>query len=739
MDVSGMMERATLFHRSGKLEDARRLYSEISQSAPEFAEAWHRLGLIEQAAGRLDEAADFMRKAVRLDGRQPLYFLGLGQVLQEQNEPGEAEKLFRQALALNPSLAPVHNQLGVVLQSERRFDEALQCFREAIRCHPGYARAFNNLGSLLKARGDLPEAIGCFREAVRLSPEYRLALVNLGKALQESGDMAGAEENYRQAVKLDPNDFETCSSLGWVQLLQVKLEQAEQAFKRALALKPDSVAQLNWLGYVLREQGKMDECFAVYRRASELDADNLRALLGECLALPPIYSDRADVNTSRQKYMEGLAQLKKEAGRFKGLPAAQVLTQLQWGNFYLAYQGQNDRQLQSEYAGFVADVLSGVVPEFFEPIPEDENAPDRRLRVGFLSSFLRDCTVGAYFKSWITSLDRERLEVFVYYTGHWRDAVAREIEVTADHYVQLIGVEAVEIARRVKRDSLDVLIYPEMGMDAMGYMLGSMRLAPVQCVAWGHPVTTGHQNIDYYLSCASMEPENAREHYTEQLVLLGGIGTCYAKPASSSLADRQRYSLPADRHLYLCPQSLYKIHPDNDEIFLDILEQDQEATLVFFQGMSATVTQAFMTRLERGMVARGLVLLKRVIFLPRMGHDAYLQVNRSCDVMLDTLHWSGGNTSLDALACALPMVTLPGEFMRGRQSYAMLKAMGLDELVARDKNDYVAIALRLGNDVAWRKEIQRRMALNIDKVFENELPVKELEQFILSRFDAAVS
>lgn len=731
MDVNGMMERATSLHRSGKLEDARRLYMEISQSAPDFAEAWHRLGLIAQAAGRLDETADFMRKAVRLDERQPLYFLSLGQVLQDQNELGEAEKLFRQALALNPNLAPAHNHLGLILQSEQRFDEALQCFREAVRCHPGYARAFNNLGNLFKVRGDLPEAINCFREAVRLNPDYLLALLNLGKVLQESGDMAGAEESYRQAMKIDPNDFQTHSGLGWAQIVQMKLDQAEQTFKQALALKPDSVAHLSWLGYVLREQGKMDECFAAYRRASELDADNLQALLGMCLALPPIYSDINDVDTSRHRYMEGLARLRAEAGRFKRLPVAQVLTQLQWGNFYLAYQGQNDRELQSEYAGFVADVLSVVAPEFFEPIPEDENASKRRLRVGFLSSFLRKCTVGSYFKSWITLLDRERFEVFVYYTGHWHDAVTQEIEASVEHYARLIGVGAAEIARRVKGDSLDVLIYPEMGMDVTVCMLGATRLAPVQCVAWGHPVTTGHQNIDYYLSCASMEPENASEHYTEQLALLGGIGTCYAKPACIFTADRQLFSLPAERHLYLCPQSLYKIHPDNDEIFLDILEQDQKSTLVFFQGMFTTVTQTFMARLERGMAARKLAVLKRVIFLPRVGHDAFLQVNRSCDVMLDTLHWSGGNTSLDALACALPLVTLPGAFMRGRQSYAMLKAMGLDELIARDKNDYVAIALRLGSDAVWRRGIQERIVQNIDRLFENQEPVKELERFLL--------
>lgn len=738
-EINGMMERATLLHRSGKLAEACDLYRQILQLAPDFAEALHRLGLIAHAAGRLDEAADYLRRAIRQDERQYPFHFGLGLVLQEQGELGEAEQCLRRALALNPGFAPAYNHLGLVLQSGQRFEEALQCFREAVRCHPAYARAQNNLGHLLKAHGDLAEAIVCFREAVRLKPDYFLAVFNLGQALQELGDMAGAEESYRRAVQLNPGDYQANSRLGGVLIAQLKLDEAERVLRRVLELKPESTTDLTWLAYVLQEQGKMGEVAAVYERSLALDPDNLQALLGVCLMLPPVYSDPDHVVTARQHYADGLRRLKEGAEHFKGLPASKILEQLQWGNFYLAYQGQNDRELQSEYAGYVTDVLSAAVPEFLEPIPLDPESGERRLRVGFMSSSLRKCTIGSYFKSWITLLDREKFEVFVYYTGHWRDDVTREIEESVDHYVRLIGVEAAEVARRIKSDGLDVLIYPEMGMDVTVYMLGAMRLAPTQCVAWGHPVTTGHKNIDYFISCAAMEPENASEHYTEKLVLLGGIGTCYTRPVCSSPFDRSRYGLPAKNHLYLCPQSPYKIHPDNDDLFLDILEQDPLATLVFFQGMHANTTQAFKVRLERGIAARGLAVRKRVVILPRMGHEAYLQINRSCDVMLDTLHWSGGNTSLDALACGLPMVTLPGEFMRGRQSCAMLTEMGLDELIARDKNDYVAIALRLGTGAAWRKEIQQRIMKNIDRVFENELPVKELEQFLLSRFEACAA
>ena len=739
MDVIELLERATLLHRSGKLEEARRLYLEASKVAPQAAEPWHRLGLIAQATGGLDDAARLLGKAIELDQSQPLYFFGLGVVLQDQKKMGAAAESFRRALALDPRLAPAHNHLGLVLRDEQRYDEALQCFREAVRHQPGYARAFNNLGSLLRATGKLAEAVDCFREAVRLNPDYRLALVNLGKAQQESSDLAGAEESYRRAAKIDPNDFEIWSGLGSVQVMQVRLEQAEHSLMNALVLKPDSLGHLIWLGHAQREQGKVQACTATQRRALVLDPDNLQALLADCLALPPLYASLAAVDAARANYAEGLARLRLEAERFKRLPATQVIPQMQWVNFFLAYQGQDDRALQTQYAAVIADIASAVAPEYFAPIARDKDLAGRKLRLGFVSTFLRQCTVGSYFKSWITLLDKERFEVFVYYTGHWRDPVTREIEASVDHYAQLTGAQSIEIAQRVKADRLDALIYPEMGMDGAAYLLGAMRLAPVQCVAWGHPVTTGHKNIDCYLSCAAMEPEDAQEQYAEPLVLLSGVGTCYSMPACPANADRRRLSLPEDRHLYLCPQSLYKIHPDNDEIFLEILEQDEKATLVFFQGMFAAVTQGFMERLKLGMSARKLPLQKRVVFLPRMDHDSYLLVNRSCDVMLDTLHWSGGNTSLDALACALPVVTLPGTFMRGRQSYAMLKALALEELIARDKDDYVAIALRLATDSAWRQEIRRRIAQNIDALFGERLPIRELEKFLLSRFDAGVS
>src|SRR6202008_2298683 len=95
-----------------------------------------------------------------------------------------------------------------------------------------------------------------------------------------------------------------------------------------------------------------------------------------------------------------------------------------------------------------------------------------------------------------------------------------------------------------RKDELDVLVYPELGMDVTSFALATLRLAPRQYAAWGHPVTTGFDTIDGYFTAAAMEPPGSSEHYTERLIPLPGIGTRYARPAVPSDASRERLGLP---------------------------------------------------------------------------------------------------------------------------------------------------------------------------------------------------
>jgi CRISPR-associated protein Csy1 len=195
---------------------------------------------------------------------------------------------------------------------------------------------------------------------------------------------------------------------------------------------------------------------------------------------------------------------------------------------------------------------------------------------------------------------------------------------------------------------------------------------------------------------------------------------------------RAALGLPDDAILYLFPQSLFKVHPDNDALLVEILAREPRAAVVMFQSRFEPITRLFIERLSRRFAGRGLPTAGRIKLLPNVSHADYLRVNLACDVMLDSLYWSGGNTSLDAIACGLPVVTQPGAYMRGRQSAGMLTLMGLEELVVHTDEAYVDLALRLGQDTDYRTRVRASLAERRHRLFEQEAPVRALESFLLS-------
>ena len=698
-------------------------------------EALYQLGLKAFNSKNFKQAINYFNKAIQVDPQQPHYWLALGLITQAQGKFDEAIGYLCKALELNPNFASAYNQLGTLYQIKGSLDEAAANFRLALKCLPDFPQAWNNLGSVLNLQGNIDGATAAFGEAVRLKPDYVLAYNNLGSAYQSQARMEEAEGCYRKSIELQPNDIYAHFGLGHALIVQWKMEEAEKVLRRMLVLDPDNIQALNNLAYSLTEQGKHAEAVNVYQHALSLKPNGLKAFIGAHLTLPAIYSDATELFAVRKRYTEGLKILRGNTGSFLEVEPKELLLGLNWTNFYLAYQGQDDKSLQVEYAHFVADILRVAAPDLVQPITQYPAASQRRLRIGFLSSFMRDCTVGSYFKSWVTSLDKGVFEIYCYHIGHIQDQVTQEFSHAADYYKHLVG-DVGYIGRQVKKDQLDILVYPEIGMDQGVLVLAAMRLAPIQCAAWGHPVTTGYANIDYFFSSKLMEPENAQAHYSEQLILLEGIGTYYSKPVLPSSAKRSDFSLPEERVLYLCPQSLYKIHPDNDRLMLEILARNKDAVLVFFQATDISITRAFMKRLENALDESGMEKSGQIKILPRMAHENYLRINMLCDVMLDTLHWSGGNTTLDALACGLPVVTMPGAFMRGRQSYGMLKCMGLNELIAHDHKDYIEIATRLGTDRAWHQQIVQQITTSSDAIFAVETPLRQMEQFFVTALNA---
>ncbi len=629
------------------------------------------------------------------------------------------------ALALDPKQARLWSELGFLCVDAGSNAQAIVAFERAVQADPGYVRAWSNLGNALRTAGRIDEAIRAVERAVALDERYAIGWSNLGALRRDAGHDAAAEDALRRALAFDPGNRAAMATLASILRARSDLDAAIGLLSRVVELDPRDAQAMLQLANALAERDDLAGARAAYARAGAVDATMLRALFGQWLTLPMVPESAAALDAARKAYADGLARVEAAApARAAAMGAAQLVDELRWSNFLLAYHGGGDRVLQERYAGIVAGLLRGRAPEWVGAVPPRPRAGSR-IRVGFASTFFRDGTVGRYFERWITDLPRDTFDVHVYHLAPGFDAVAQRLAQAAARFHRCPGWPPSRVAPLIRADALDVLVYPELGMGAVTFALAALRLAPLQCAAWGHPVTTGHATIDVFFSSAAMEPANAAADYTERLVTLPGIGTRYRAPEVPEDATRVRFGLPDDRPLLLCPQSLFKIHPDNDALFARVLAAAPDALLVCFEGADRRLTAAYAARLRAAGIAAD-----RVRVLPQYPHEDFLRVNRVCDAMLDTLHWSGGNTSLDALACGLPIVTLPGRFMRGRQSAGMLQLMGLPELVARDGDDYVRIAAELAGDPARRQALARRIRDAHPRVFDDAAPVAALAQWL---------
>jgi predicted O-linked N-acetylglucosamine transferase (SPINDLY family) len=289
-----------------------------------------------------------------------------------------------------------------------------------------------------------------------------------------------------------------------------------------------------------------------------------------------------------------------------------------------------------------------------------------------------------------------------------------------------------ENARAVRSDRLHALIYLDFGIHPRMAQLASLRLAPVQCVAWDTPLTSGVPAIDYFLSSDLMEPRDASRHYSEELERLPGVGVCFPKPVIPTMIlskKRSDFGLRDDAVVYLCCQSIFKYSPEQDEVAARIAQRVPNSQFVFLITNDVVGTD-FRGRMDRAFAATGLRAEEHCVWLPEMDVLDYWNLHRVGDVSLDTLGWSGGVSTFEAVACGLPVVTAPRQLMRARHSCAILTQLSVTETIARDAAEYVDIAVRLGLDREWRRAVIDRAAAGYQRLYSDSRSVDALEKFL---------
>jgi protein O-GlcNAc transferase len=515
-----------------------------------------------------------------------------------------------------------------------------------------------------------------------------------------AGQVKTAIGHYQHAIVLWPNDAGAQVGLGAAWRVAGRNDLALAAFQTALGLDSKSVEALTNLAILHDESGKLDAALDCYQRAIALQPTVALRLL-EASVLPPVFASCDEIDRWRNRLSERLAALAAQGVQHD-------LTY--WPGtvlFYLAYQGRNDRELMERFGR-----LHRAPPESTVPPPRRSDA--QRLRVGFVSGNLREHTIGHLFRRMIARLASE-FDVVVGSIGHGEDDVTRYLRAHVAKYINL-PLEVSRARALLTAEQLDVLVYTDLGIEPWSLALAHSRLAAVQCSTWGHPVTSGLPTIDYFLSTVDLDAADAQSQYTERLVRLAHLPSEYERPQLTGAArTRADWSLPTNAHLYGCLQTIFKFHPDFDPLLRAILERDDRGILTLAGGRNQVWLEQLLARFRRTLGP----FAERVRVLPAVPRADYLHLLAAHDVLLDPIHFGGGNTSYEGLSFGVPIVTWPSGLLRGRITTALYRTIKMNDCIAQSAEEYVALAVRLGVDPAYRAAVSRRINERAGVLFDN--------------------
>jgi protein O-GlcNAc transferase len=596
------------------------------------------------------------------------------------------------------------------------------------------AEALYREGDRLHDEGDLAGAIERLQAALALAPAHWLARYTLAVVWQDIGRHGEAEAAYEALLAEAPahpkaarawhNLGVACHHLG-------RTERAAAAYRQALTLTPGNHLAAKNLADLLADQGDDEGAHAVL--APFLDPENPGAIdLCDALILPAVPASDEAIDAAHERALAALTVL-----RAKPPAIVDPLREIGRLPLFQIGHGRDDRPLLA----LQAEVFRRACPQlgYVAPHVRGYRGADGRIRIGFVSAFFGEHSVGRAMVGLIEGLPRERFEVHVcFLSGRGNDGLASRIAAAADRVVE-VPYDVALAQQAIGERTLDIVFFADIGLEPLSYCLALGRLAPVQVTSWGQPETSGIDTVDDYVSVRSWEGgEHPERRYSERLVYFTDVAT-------PSRLDRPQLpaglpGLTGDGARIYCPHGALKLHPDFDALLPEILAAAPAARLYLQAPAVPGWASRLQARIDSAFAARasGSALRRRLEWLPPMDRDGYLACMKTADILLDTPYFGGGPTLLDAIAAGTPIVTFGGESLRARVGAGLLEYLGLPGYIAPTSNDYVAMVAQLANDAGARLVYRAALAERAARIFEDDRVVDRWSAYLEGRLAEAV-
>lgn len=676
---------------SGDLIKACECYRRAVQLAPGYATAHLNLGIGLEAIGNLDEACKSYEAALAIDPADVFANYNLGRQLFSRNAIAEARPLLSRAIAGNADFVDARVVLARLLENAGELDAAAAELEQALRVRPDYFGALGNYADLLVKLKRPEEAIAALRRAVAVQPTESEANYKLAYLLAEAGQAEDAERFAQQAARSNPNSANARALLVNLYLARGALANAAAEAEAALKLRPQWLDLLFDYGLILKRIARQAEAEAAFRRAIELDPTYVRAyqMLGAVLTAQGRIQDALDVFADGRKHSADAFDLESPE-----LFALNCKDDIPIEELFARHVDFGKRLEQSHPARFAT----------FGNAPD----PGRRLRVGFVSGDFQYHVVPLFLLPFLEERDRAATEVFCYATGDTTDSHTERLRGLADVWRSASRMPAAQLADLIHGDGIDILVDLAGHSGTPNLRVFAHRPAPVQATWVGYLNTTGLSRIQYRISDQQCDPPGLTDRFhTEQLLRLPNSQWCY-RPFVEVAYEHEAPVMRNGHVTFGSFNQTVKITAAVRRLWGRILTEVADAKLVVVGVVDERAREDLYRDLEQAGVERA-----RVTMVPYIAIEEYYRWFGRVDIALDTMPFSGGTTTFDALWMGAPVITCPGVRSWSRSAASILTTLGLSECIAASPDDYVQRAVQLARNPAriaqMRQSLRTRM------------------------------
>ncbi|MDC7685126.1 tetratricopeptide repeat protein [Asticcacaulis sp. BYS171W] len=578
----------------------------------------------------------------------------------------------------------------------------------------------------LRLRGDPGAAAALYEGFIADQPDEPLIYAlqfNLGVLLTDAGALDRARDALEQAIDLNPDFLPAYINLGRVHERQGRSDLAVTLWHRmSERLSPvtgqaitHKVMALNQTARVLEAAHQDEACETALRQSLDLDPTQREAIQHliaarqrQC-AWPVIEPfERVD----RARLLKGMSPL--SANAYTDDPLLQLALN--------AHYSDTDVGLSED----------GPITRHFAA---HQGRSDGRLRIGYMSSDLREHAIGHLMYELPGLHDRQKVEVFAYYCGipAANDPIHAHYRAAVDQFVDISQMDDATAARRIADDGIQILI------DVNGYTrdgrtkLLALRPAPV-IVNWlGFPGTLGSPYHHYIIADDWIIPPDSELFYSEAVMRL----PCYQpnnrqRVVADHRPTRAEMGLPEDATVFCCFNGTHKITRFTFDRWLDILSRVPDSVLWLLSGSDSSHL-----RLKAHAQSRG-IDPTRIVFAAKLPNPQHLARYPLADLFLDTTPYGAHTTCSDALWMGVPVLTLSGRSFAARVCGSLLRAAGLPELVTTEVADFVDLAVALGRDRARLDGFKARLVQTRDTCTLFDMPglVRGLEALYVQMWQA---